>query len=324
MPARIEISFKTILTIAAFIFAIWFIFMVRDVLFLLFIAFIIMSATRPLVNRLEKMHFPRVLAAFFVYLLLIGLIVIFGYFIFPPLVTETIRLINNMPQYIEKITPYIQIDGTTMVNQLAPLGQNLARITVGIFSNILSIFTVIVFSFYFTLERSRLNEYLETFLGKAWGKRAVTIINKTEERMGAWVRGQLLLMIIVGVVCYFGLFLLGISYALPLAMIAGILEVVPVIGPNVAAVIAILVAFVVSPGLALAVAALYFIVQQLENNLIVPTVMRHTVGLPPIVSLLALMVGGRVAGILGVILGVPTLLLLQTAIGELVSSSSKE
>ena len=323
MPSRIEISPKTILFIAAFVFTIWFVIVIRDVLFLLFISFIIMSALRPLVDRLASFHIPRMLAAFIVYLLLTGLIIVFGYFVFPPLVSETLRLLTNFPQYIERITPYVQIDGGTLVNQLAPIGQNVAKLTVSVFSNILSIITVTVFSFYFTLERNHLTDFLETFLGKAWGKRVVTIINKTEERMGAWVRGQLFLMVIIGMVTYIGLSLLNISYALPLAMIAGMLEIVPFIGPNIAGFLGVLVAFVISPGLALAVAAMYFIVQQLENNLIVPSVMRRTVGLPPIVSLLALMIGGRLAGALGVVLAVPMFLLLQTVITELMSQSNE-
>ena len=102
-----------------------------------------------------------------------------------------------------------------------------------------------------------------------------------------------------------------------------ILEIIPIIGPIISAVPSVLVALTVSPGLALAVIALYIIVQQLENNLIVPAVMRQAVGLPPLASLLALMIGGRLAGTIGIVLAVPMLLVIQTLIQEFLLKGEK-
>ena len=160
-------------------------------------------------------------------------------------------------------------------------------------------------------------------MGDDLGDRLVIVVKDIEERLGAWVRGQLLLALIIGLASYLGLFILGISYVLPLALIAGILEMVPIIGPIISAIPAIIVALTVSPGLALAVAALYIIIQQLENNLIVPTVMHKVLGMPPLAILLALMVGGRLGGVVGIILAVPVLLVIQTVVGEFTPDAKK-
>lgn len=317
MPSRIEISPKTIFLIVLFVVGGWFLIQIKDVLFLLFISFIMMSALRPIVDRLEKVGIPRGLGILTVYIILIAIIVLYGSFVFPPLISESARLINNLPQYIGQLAPYIQINPETLLAQVAPLTQNVARFTVGVLSNIISILTVLVFAFYFLLERNNLTKWLEVLLGSQWGEKGIVIVKKCEERMGAWVRGQLLLMIIIGQATYIGLALLGINYALPLALIAGLLEAFPIIGPNIAAIPAILIALTQSPGQAIAVVAFYIVIQQLENNFIVPTVMRKTVGLAPLASLLALMIGGRLGGIVGVILAVPILLVIQTVVSEL-------
>lgn len=115
-------------------------------------------------------------------------------------------------------------------------------------------------------------------------------------------------------IVYIGLFFLGIEFAIPLAVLAGLLEMVPTVGPILSAVPAILVAFSHSPVLALSVLALYIIVQQVENNILVPLIMKRSVGLSPVLTILALMIGGRFAGIAGAILAVPILLTIQEII----------
>lgn len=324
MPTKIEISPKTILLIAVLIASVWFVVQVRDILFLLFIAFIIMSSLRPIVDRLEKYKIPRPIAIIGIYIVLISLVGVYTSFVLPPLITESIRLAQLLPEFITRYAPYVSINQDTIFAQIAPIGQNLARFTVGIFSNIIAVFTVLVFAFYFLLERNNLTKFLEVIIGKEWGNRSINIVNKSEERMGAWVRGQLLLVFIIGQASYIGLTLLGINYALPLALIAGVLELFPIIGPNIAAIPAILVALTISPGLAIAVAALYLIIQQVENNVIVPAVMKKTVGIPPLASLLALMIGGSLGGVLGIILSVPILLVIQTIITELFNFQAKQ
>jgi predicted PurR-regulated permease PerM len=125
------------------------------------------------------------------------------------------------------------------------------------------------------------------------------------------MRGQLALSFIIGGAAYLGLSILSVPYALPLAILAGIMEVVPVIGPIVSAIPAILIAYLISPFLALMVALIYFVIQQLENHLIVPQVMNKAVGLNPLVVILAIAIGGRLLGISGALLAVPITVVIQ-------------
>lgn len=317
MPNRVEISVKTIFIVLALIAGLWFLYVIQEIILLLFVAFIIMSALRPLVGRLERMGLHRGFTILVLYALLIAGGVLYGSLVFPPLVTETAKLVTFLPDIITKLAPHINISNDTFFTQLAPFGQNVFKVTIGIFSNIISVLTVLVFSFYFLLERDKLTNAFEWLFGKENNKKINRIITKAEERMGGWVRGQFLLMVIVAQFSYIGLALMGISYALPLALIAGVLELFPIIGPNLSAIPAILVGLSISWQTGLMIAILYLIIQQLENNLIVPTVMKRTVGLSPLVSLVALMVGARLAGILGAVLALPMVLLLQTIIEEL-------
>ncbi len=119
------------------------------------------------------------------------------------------------------------------------------------------------------------------------------------------MQGQLFLGVIVGVLVYIGLSLLGIRFALLLAIIAGILELVPYIGPVLSAIPAVILAFFQAPILALWILILYIVVQQLENYLLVPVIMKKVVGLNPVVVIIALLIGGKLLGILGIILAVP-------------------
>lgn len=318
MPTRFEITIKTVLFSLAMVAGLWILVQIRDILYLLFIAFILMSALRPTVDALERRGIPRLLATMSVYTVVISIIAVFLTIVFPPLISQTVHLLENLPHYLTAVLPFIQVNFETLLPQIGPLGQNVARFTIGVFSNLFTLVTIGVFTFYFLLERKHLSSYLNSFVGDGWSKRILQIVHKVEDRMGAWVRGQLILGSIVGVASYLGLSLLGVSYALPLALIAGVLEMVPIIGPFISAVPAVLVALIGSPGLALATVALYIIIQQLENNLIVPTVMRHAVGIPPLASLLALLVGGRLGGVVGVLLAVPTLLVIGVLIQEFV------
>lgn len=323
MPSKIEVTSKSILHFFLILGGLWLLFYIRDILFLLFVSFILMSGLRPSIERLTSMKFPRPVAILIMFLLLIALIAIFVSIIAPPLVTQTTRLITNLPNYLSQLAPFVNLNFDSLLPQVGSLGQNVARLTVSIFSNFFTLITIGVFAFYFLLERNNLRSFLEAFLGTEVGDKAIDVIKKVEIRLGAWVRGQLLLGFIIGLSTYIGLTILGVSYALPLSLIAGVLELVPIIGPIISAVPSILVALTISPGLALAVVAFYIIIQQLENNLIVPTVMVKTVGLPPLASLLALMIGGRLGGTLGIILAIPTLLVIQTVVQELLTNQSR-
>ena len=317
MTNKVEISHKTIFFIILFLLSIWLVIQIRDILLLLFVAFILMSALSPTVDRLEKLHIPRAIAILIIYIIGIFIIGVIGTLVVPPLVTQSARLVMKLPDFINTIVPSSHLNLDNIIQQIIPIGEGVVKLSVGIFSNFITIISFLVFTFYFLLERKKLERDLVEFVGTEAGERIFLIISQVETKLGAWVRGELALMTIVGVACYIGLSILRIDYALPLAIFAGFLEVVPIIGPIVSAIRAVLVAFGTSSGLAIVVVALYTLIQQLENNLIVPTVMKKAVGLSPLITILALMIGGRLAGVVGALISVPIIVVLQIILKDI-------
>lgn len=324
MTSKIEISHRTIIFTVVFLLALWLLFQIRDILFLVFIAFILMTALRPLVDWLSWVKVPRVVAILFIY----G--VVFGFFgvslagAVPTLVVQSTKFIQELPTFLEKVLPYWNIDARSLSQQIAPISENVLKLTVGIFSNLVTTLTVLVFTFYFLLERKKLESFLTNTMGEDAAERIIVTLKEVESRLGAWVNGQILLMALIGVAVYFGLTMLHVEFALPLAIIAGVLEIVPMIGPIASAIPAILVALTVSPFLALSVVALYFIIQQVENNIFVPLILRKSVGFSPIVTIFSLMVGARLAGAVGAILTVPIVLVLQVILRAFLFPSPKK
>lgn len=324
MPTKIEISHKTIIFTLLLLATIWVVFQITDILFLLFISFILMSALRPLVDGLERMKLPRFLAILLLYGVVFGGVGIGVASMIPSLTSQSGKLFAQFPEFIARVFPYISSDIQSLMQQVAPVGENLLRVTVGVFSNVISVLTVMTFTFYFLLESRNLKDMLSGLLGEGTGERVFLVLTQIEKRLGAWVLGELCLMVFVGLLSYGGLFFLRVEYALPLAIIAGLFEIVPTIGPTISAIPAILVAFGSSPILAVSVGALYIIVQQVENNLLVPVVMKQSVGLSPILTILALMIGGRFGGVTGAVLAVPILLAIQVIIGSLPTTTNKK
>jgi predicted PurR-regulated permease PerM len=183
--------------------------------------------------------------------------------------------------------------------------------------------TVLVFTFYLLLEHETIEKNIRNMFSKDPADRIIYTVRSIEYSLGSWLRGELILMFFIGLLSYIGLSFLKVDYALPLAIIAGLMEIVPIIGPIISGIPAVIVALTVSPILALTTVALYFIVHQLENNLIVPFVMKKAVNLPPLITIIALMIGSRLAGIVGAVLSIPILLMVRCIILAITARGSE-
>lgn len=316
MSNKIEISHKTIIFTVLFLVFLWFIFQIKQIIFWIFIAFILMSALKPIVESLEKLRIPRILSILIVYLLLIATIIITGSSIVPPMVIQTIHLIDRLPNYLQVALPFIQLDPKAFIGQIAPLSESIVRVTVSVFSNIIVLLTILVLSIYMLIERKKLDTFLSKFLKEESIPSILRIIVRVEERLGAWVRGQIVLGLAIGLMTFVGLMILNLPYVLPLAIIAGFLEIVPNIGPVISGIPAVLIALTISPLVALATIAVYFLIHQFENHIIVPLVMNKVVGLPPLVTIVAMLIGAKLAGIGGMLLAIPIVVSSETIITE--------
>src|SRR3989344_1482583 len=241
MPKKIDISHKTIIFIAVFILGIWLIYLIRDVLLILFVAVILMSALSPLVRFLTKFKIPKSLSIAITYIIIIGAVSFLLSLVLPPLVEETRRLFLTLPPHLDQLLEIAAINKSVLESQLSALSKNAFSITLSVFDNFLTIIFLLVLTFYLILERENLeSRFASLFVGRE--ERVKRLIVQIEEKLGRWLRGQLFLSLVIGILTFIGLLILGIPYALPLAVIAGVLEVVPVIGPIISAIPSVLIA----------------------------------------------------------------------------------
>lgn len=318
-PVKIEISHRTIIFTFFFVFCLWLVFQIKDILLVLFIASMAMAALEPLVKKLESLKLARWASILLIYIFLISFFGIAVAGIVPPLIDQTSILINRFPALVKDVDLLGINENVTseVISQLGSAPIKLLNFFIGLFSNLATVFIVAVLAFYLLLERKNLNEYLDKLLGKATGKEILTVLEKVERRLGSWIRAEITLMICVGLLSYFGFRILAMDFALPLAIFAGLLELIPNFGPTVATIPAVLAGLAVSPLHGLAALAWSFIVQQVENNFIVPKVMSRVIGLNPLITILSLSVGFKLAGIAGATLAIPVVLAFEVVFTEL-------
>jgi predicted PurR-regulated permease PerM len=278
------------------------------------ICFILMETINPAVERLESKKIPRPLAIGLIYLLLLTFIGFAVAGIIPSFVSQFNGIVNFLPESIEQLDVF-GMDASNISSQFRlfeKLPENIAKTTISIFSNIFSGIVILMITFYMLLERKKMNEHSFNLLGKKRGATVLKVIGKIEHKLASWSKAELMLMIIVGVLSYTGYMILGLDFALALGLIAAILELIPNVGPIVTTVLASLVALNQSPLIVGLTIIWGILVQQLENNFIVPKIMKTKVGLNPLVTVFSLAVGAKLGGIIGTILAIPCFLILET------------
>jgi predicted PurR-regulated permease PerM len=316
---KVEISYKTIVFTVLFLIALVFVWQLRSLILLVFLCLIFMEGLNPLVTWLQKIRIPRVLAILIVYAAIIAAISFSLAGLIPALVEQSTNLIKALPSLSKSINIWglNPIDLSSQFKILENLPGNIASTAFSVFSNIISVFVFFVITFYLLLERKNFEKYLAQAFGQKNQNKALDIVTKLEKRLGSWVSAELFLMLIIGVLSYIGYLIIGLNYALPLAIIAGLLELVPNIGPTVAAVLAGLFGLTTSPLTAVLAVLCGIIVQQLENNFIVPKIMKETVGINPLITILLIASGAKLGGIIGAVIAVPVYIIAETIIKSL-------
>jgi len=333
----LEYSTRVILKIAALILAGVFLWFVREVLALFLLALVLASAMDPLADYLSKHKIPRAVSVIAVYAFVLGLIVLAVSFILPSISRQIRLLVENLPQALERLNasyPSLAVFfGPETLSDLiksflsGESGSGAVSRTLGVFNSFFGFLTVLVVSFYLVVaEQTGIKEFIRPLVPPAKREQIIHLIEKIQRKMGLWVLGQLILSVVIFIFTYVGLSLLGVEYALVLALLAGLLEVVPYIGPILAAVPASLFALLQGPGVALAVIVLYILVQKTENYVLAPKIMQKTVGVSPLIVILALLVGFKLAGIVGLLLAVPLvsagMVVIEEFMGEKTSETS--
>ncbi len=305
----------------------------KDLILVVLTAVVIASAIEPATKWFVRFKIPRAIAVLLVYTGVAAVFVGIFYAFIPVLLNESSNFLASLPQYVgaldisgnlvdstQSVVGQIPIQEVVKELQMAVTnmsGSILSTISF-VFGGAMSFLLILIFSFYFAAQERGIDDFLSVVTPLKHQKYILDLWKRSQIKIGRWMQGQLILGVIIGVLVYLGLTVLGVKYALLLAVLAALFELIPLFGPILAAIPAIGIAL--STGgltLALFVIGLYLIIQQFENHLIYPLVVTKVVGVPPLLVILALIVGAQLAGFLGVILAVPAATVVQELVKDI-------
>jgi predicted PurR-regulated permease PerM len=275
-------------------------------------------------------RFPRWLAILVLYVMIIGAIVGVGFAIVPPLADQAQQLWAARTDMFERAQAFLISKGLleehltfTEAVQRAPVGGGTTAVgTVfgtiwGVVGGIFGFVTILILTFYLLVEAESILSMFVRLFPRRRRSRVEAVSREITRKVSAWLGGQLLLAAIIGTTAAIGLGLLGVPYFYVLAVVAAVGEVIPVVGPILAAIPGIAVAFAESGTLALWVGLFYLAQQQLENHVLVPKLMERQVGVSPVTVIVALLIGSAVLGVVGALLAVPTAAIVQVLVQHL-------
>lgn len=318
MKETIDISTSTILRFILIILGLGVLYLIRDVILILFVAVIITSGVDGPVDWLQKHKIRRVFGVAIVYLAFFAFIALMIFLAVPPLAHEVKLLASNFPDYWDQLSANfsalseksgfsdsIQAVLNKFGTHLDGWTSNAFSATVGIFGGIINFLIIVVISIYFSIREKGIKKFFVAITPEGQKTYAASLIDRIQAKLGGWLRGQILLSFVIGLLVFIGLSVFKIKYALVLALLAGVLEIVPYIGPIISSVIAVILAFIQSPILALFTLILFYVIQELEKYVITPQIMGRMVGLDPVVIIIAALIGAELAGVFGIVISVP-------------------
>ena len=288
-----------------------FLLQIKGIILTVLLSYIIMAALNPFVRTLRSYRVPKIIAIVLVYAIVIAFIVLLVIPILPFFISQVQALFKAIPGYVNAASQAlgIQVNQSQINSVISPvassIGQNALSFTSKVFGGIFSVITLFILSFYMLVDRQRIGRDLPTLFPVHYQQKLILTVHLVEEKLGYWLRGQVVLSLTIGVITWLALTILGIPFALPLAILAGFLEIIPTLGPIIAAIPATIVALAISPVMALSVIAVYIVIQLTENNFLVPKIMQKAVGLNPVVIIIAILVGSNLFGVIGALLSIP-------------------
>lgn len=323
MAEQVTVDIKTSTMIKAILVVLGFVFvyLLKEVLVVLFLAIVIASAVHPFVDWLEMRRIPRILSVIILYILVSLTVVVFFSLLIPTVAYELNQLAHNLPKFFEGISSALDsaqsssryfnivgeiqnvLDSSSRFLQISSV--SILSFIVGIFGGVLSFIAVIVISFYLSVMKQGIPGFVRSILPDSYETYVIGLWHRVEQKVGRWFQGQLLLALSVGLVVFVVLSLLHIKYALLLGVLAMAFELVPVVGPVLSAIPAIILAYAQSPSLGFWVIIFFIVLQQFESHVLAPLILGKTLGLHPVTVVIALLIGGKLAGILGVLMAVP-------------------
>jgi predicted PurR-regulated permease PerM len=328
----IQITVRGLLLVLAVVAVVWVLVIFNKLLLILLLSVLLAVGMDPVVNRLERAHVPRALAILLVYVVLLAVLVLSVGLLVPVVVMEFTQLTANLPDLVRRVVEvpsrWILPHVPALRDSLSPddlarrvggelgglaggAGKFLLGLGAAVSALVISTFLVLVVAFFFAVDARFAPRVIARFFPPSARPTAASLMREMGERLGHWVRAQLLVGLFFGVCFGLGLALMGVPYALSLGVAGGVLELIPYVGGIIVTVLAMLVALTISPLLALGVLVLEVVVANIESHIVYPKLVGDIVGLHPLFIIIALFVGAEAKGVIGALLAVPVAVILQ-------------
>ena len=313
---KVDVTTSTFVRFFLLIFGIGFLYLIRDVIVLFFFVLIIVAGLSPTVERWAK-NITRPGAVIAITGLILLAVAAIVSVLVPPLVKQIQEFSQNLPalsqsfsetsnnSFLNEVSRLVTENLNNVSEQLSNIGGVLFSQTIGVINGLVAVVTVFVLTFYLLLDEEGIKKLYKGLLPVGIYDDLTETTRKIAGKLGAWLRGQLMLMAAVGFFVTLGLSIVGTDYALTLGVWAGLTEVIPIIGPWIGAVPGVIVGLTESPLQGLITLIVYTVIQQLEGNILVPKIMSKAVGLNPVIVIVAILIGGKLYGLMGVLLAVP-------------------
>jgi predicted PurR-regulated permease PerM len=330
---RVEVGTKLLLRAALLVGGVYFLYLLRDVALLVLFAVLTAAALTPAVTKLREWGLSRTAAVIITYLLLFLAGVTILMIFVPVFFSEIKEFLGNWPKYSDRLgsllsglEAYMQNVGIAFDKQtfFANIEGSVASWFGGFFSTTVNVFQGIIhaigfffLALYLSLEEKGIEKFFLMLTPDQYHKHALSIASRMQGKVSQWLFGQAILMLIAFTIYYIGLSIIGVPYALAIAFFGGLMEILPYIGPVLAAIPAVLVGLLYSPGLGLIALAFYFVAHQVEAHIVAPQVMKRSADLNPVALIIAILVGIELGGPLGVILAVPLTMMLSVFVEDI-------
>ena len=321
----LDISWGTMFRICALLFLLYLLYLVKDILILALFAFIISFLVEPAISFLEEKRISRWVSVLFIYLFLFSSFGILIFFLVSPIFSESQKLIKSIPEYFEKLSPTLKNFGILVSENFEDLLRAfqdwLIRASKSIFSAIFAIFggifstlTVFFLSIFISLEKGMGERLIKFFSPRKEEERFLQVFKSCQEKVSAWFGSRILSCLFVFVLTLLSLKIFKVDYAFSLSLVSGFLNLIPILGPIVSGILIFIISLLSSLKKAIFALLAFILIQQIDGNILGPILTKKFIGLSPFLTLISLLIGGKILGFWGAIFSIPlTAMIIEVA-----------